>query len=186
MNAWPKVALLAMLLLFEASLLGCGYRMQATAKPAGLDITSLAIPVMETPSSMVDFEGIFTRVIRREFAGQSKVPIVSRDKAQMILIGRVLEVTTEPYRYSVEKTEVGAMTVQQETTQARWLRLVMEARLVERATGRVAWSHPYMEDKAVYTVTTDPLRNRYEKSKAIEAIAERLAERMVMMTLQRF
>ena len=74
------------ILLLVLSTSGCGYHLQATDRPmGGLQIDSLSIPLMASPSSSLGFEGYFTKVIRREFLSQSKIPFASKDKAAAVL-----------------------------------------------------------------------------------------------------
>ena len=47
---------------------------QATGKPMRISIPSMAIPLIESPSSDIGFEGDFTKVIRRQFVSHSQVP----------------------------------------------------------------------------------------------------------------
>ena len=85
----PYKALLLSLTILSLVLLasGCGYHFRPTGNPVGLQIESLAIPLMESTSSSLGFEGDFTRFIREEFASHAKFPLVSREEASTVLIG---------------------------------------------------------------------------------------------------
>jgi hypothetical protein len=58
--------------------------------------------------------------------------------------------------------------------------------LVERASGKVVWHDAAMEEKASFSVETDPLATRYHKQQALEKIARRLAKRIYLKTMERF
>jgi outer membrane lipopolysaccharide assembly protein LptE/RlpB len=79
------------LVLFFCSILaaGCGYNLQATGKPMRITISSMAIPLIESPSSDIGFEGDFTKMIRRQFVSHSQIPLVSKEMAAAVLIGKV-------------------------------------------------------------------------------------------------
>ncbi len=153
---------------------GCGYQFRSIGEPIGIEISSLAIPLMESSSSSLGFEGDFTKIIRDEFISHSKVPLVPRDEAAMVLIGKVVDIKTSPVSY------------QAEITQTRWLKIRLDAGLVDRATGKVIWRDKSMEEKAVFSVATDPLTNRYNQRKAMQTIAQRFAERLYLHTMERF
>ena len=115
--------LLSLILIFIVA--GCGYSLQATGQPAGMVISSLSIPMMTSPSTTLGFEGDFTRVIRREFVSHSQVPLVSKDRAGMILTGVVNKISTEPLSYRVGQDKF-------EVTTSRWLKIRLDAKLVDK------------------------------------------------------
>jgi hypothetical protein len=158
---------------------GCGYHLQATNEPKGIRIQSLAIPLMPSPSSSLGFEGDFTMMIRKEFASHSQIPLVSKDQAAFVLIGNVREIRTEPLSYKVTNDTF-------EVTSSRWLKIRLAAKLMNRTTGEVIWDDDAMEEKASFTVDSDPLKTRYNQRKAARRIAQLIAERIYLRTMERF
>ncbi len=165
---------------------GCGYHFQAEGEPVGVNIRSLAIPLMESTSSDLGFESEFTKAIRDEFISHASVPLVSSDKAEMVLIGKVYEIKTSPVTYDTTKTVVNGESTYHSVTDSRRLKIRLDCKLLERATNRVIWSEERMVEKARYVVTEDPLTNRYNREQALEEIAGRLADRIYMKTMERF
>ncbi|MBW1900850.1 MAG: hypothetical protein JRJ20_04365 [Deltaproteobacteria bacterium] len=169
-----------------ALLSGCGYHFVAEGEPVGINIRSLAIPLMESTSSDLGFESGFTKTIRDEFISHADVPLVSRDKAEMVLIGKIYEIRTRPLTYDITEDNVQGETTYYEVTDSRRLFIRLEVKLLERATGRIIWEEKGMEEKARYQVTEDPLTNRYNQQKALDEIAGRLADRIYLKTMERF
>jgi hypothetical protein len=169
-----------------AAVLGCDYHFRPTGQPLGIQIQSLAIPLMKSTSSFLGFEGDFTRTIREEFVSHAKVPLVPKDKAQLVLIGKVYEIKTEPLTYSLDQSTVQNRVVTHEVTSSRWLKIKMTAKLIENNTGQVIWEDKVMEEKATFSVGADPLVNRYNQRKAIREIAQILAKRIYSKTMERF
>ncbi len=167
---------------------GCGYHLRTMGEPEGLEIRSLAVPMVESCSSFLGFEADLTRIIRNEFISHAKVPLVSREDAAMVLIARVFEISTDPLSYKLtQDSSLGNATY--EVTDTRWLRVRMAAKLVDRSTGHVIWEDRSIREKAMYTVATDPpdpLITNYNKKKAVQKIAERLAKRIYLKTMERF
>jgi hypothetical protein len=177
---------LCLLLLFWA-ISGCGYHLQATDRPmGGLRIESLSIPLMSSPSSSLGFEGDFTEVIRREFVSHSKIPLASNDTAAAVLIGHVREIRTEPVAYITTQETIQGQTYNYDVTSSRWLIIKLDAKLLDRNTGNVVWADENMEEKATFSVSTDPLQTRYNQRKATETIAKLFAQRLYLMTMERF
>jgi hypothetical protein len=158
---------------------GCGYHLQDTRQPKGISIPSLAIPLMESPSSSLGFEGDFTMMIRQEFVSHSQVPLVSKDQAAVVMIGKVLDIKTEPLSYKITD---GTFQV----TNSRWLKIKLAAKLLDQTTGNVIWNDENMEEKASFTVSSDPLRTSYNQKRAAKRIAQLLAERIYLKTMERF
>ena len=165
---------------------GCGYHFVAEGEPVGINIRSLAIPLMESSSSDLGFESEFTKTIRDEFISHADVPLVSRDKAEMVLIGKIYEIRTRPLTYDITEDTVRGETTYYEVTDSRRLFIRLEVKLLERASGKIIWEEKGMEEKARYEVTDDPLTNRYNQQKALDEIAGRLADRIYLKTMERF
>ena len=158
---------------------GCGYSLQATGQPMRISIPSMAIPLMESPSSDIGFEGDFTKMIRREFVSHSQVPLVSKGKAAAVLIGKVTNIKTEPLSYRVTDNTF-------DVTSLRWLKIKLQAKLVDTKTGKIIWNDPNMEEKASFSVDSDPLKTQYNQRRATKKIAQLLAERIYLKTMERF
>lgn len=175
----PILKFQASILLAFLWLFGCGYQLQSTKQPKGICIPSLAIPLMGSPSSSLGFEGDFTMMIRKEFVSQSQIPLVSKEKAAFVLIGNVSDIRTEPLSYKVTDGTF-------ELTSSRWLRIRLAAKLVNSTTGEVIWNDETMDEKASFTVDSDPLKTRYNQRMAAKRIAQLLAERIYLRTMERF
>jgi len=139
----------------------------------------MAIPLMASPSSSLGFEGDFTMMIRKEFVSQSQIPLVSKNEAAFVLIGNVRDIKTEPLSYKVTNNTF-------EVTSSRWLKIRLAAKLLDRSTGKVIWDDESMEEKASFTVDSDPLVTRYNQRRAARRIAQLLAEKIYLRTMERF
>ena len=164
---------------FLIGLFGCGYHLQATNTPKGIQIPSLAIPMIPSPSSSLGFEADFTMMIRKAFISHSRIPLTSRNQAAFILLGEVRRIDTEPLSYRVSHDNFNA-------TSSRWLKITLAVKLMNRADGEIVWNDEAMEEKASFTVDSDPLRTRYNQRKAARRIAQLLAERIYLRTMERF
>lgn len=179
--------LLLCLTLFGGSLVaGCGYKFRPAGDPLGITIESLAIPLIESPSSEPGFEADFTRIIREEFISHARLPLAAADRAQALLSGRIVAIETDPLTYDYQDTAVKGYTTTYEVTKTRRMKIRLDVKLTDRTSGRVLWHETAMEEKASFAVGTDPLRNSYEQRQALEKIARRLAKRIYLKTMERF
>lgn len=165
---------------------GCGYQFRADGRPVGIEIQSLAIPMVTSTSSDLAFEPDFTRVIREEFISYGKISIVSQEKAQAVLTGHVYDIAIEPLAYRITQPSVGGRVVTHEVTKASRLRMKLDMKLIDRTTGRVIWHEKAMEEKASFNVGDDPLASRYNQRQALERISRQLAKRIFLKTMERF
>ena len=168
------------------TLTGCGYRLRADGRPVGLEIESLAIPLMTSTSSRIAFEPDFTRVIREEFISHANVPVLPRESAQMVLVGHVRNIQTDPLTYDLDPRTIHGHDVTYAVTDSRRLRVELDAKLLDRATGKTVWQANGLTDEARFEVSTDPLRTRYNQREALRRIAGRLAKRVYLKTMERF
>ncbi len=174
--AWSCVLLCVLLLLLSR----CGYKIQPVGRPVGIDIQSLAIPMFESTSSLAGFEGDFTRMIRQEFVSHSSVPLVSREASALVLLGRIHTIRTDPLGYSLDVSR------DYPVTSSRWLIMRLEAKLVDRSTGKIVWAEENLEEKTSFQVGGDPLVNRHNERQALEENGRRLAKRVYLKTMERF
>jgi hypothetical protein len=173
-------------LIFLLFISGCGYQVRTEGAPLGIEIKSLAIPTVTSKSTLLGFEGLFTKIIRDEFVSHASVPLVPREQAEFVLIGRISDIKTDPVSYRVQSTEVQGQSVSYAVTRSRRLRVELTAKMMERSTGKVVWEEERMVEKAFFQVGEDPLVNRYYEKRAVEQTASRLAERIFLKTAQRF
>lgn len=164
----------------------CSYHFQQTGKPSGLEIGSIAISMVKSPASTLGFEGTFTRVIREEFIDHSSLAVVPKEKADAVLEMRITRIGSNPLTYDVTQTTVQGRTVNYEVTSSRWLWVTMDARLIDRASGKVIWEQTEVKEKASYAVTSDPLETRYNRRLALGEIARNLARKAYAQTMERF
>jgi hypothetical protein len=177
---------LTVFLIFFAPLAGCGYHLRESGTPLGPQIESLAIPMMQSTASYPGFETTFTGIIRREFVSHARMPLVDSGRARAVLRGYVYDIRTDPLTYSLIRTEVHGRTTTHEVTSSRWLSLKLDAELIDAQTGETIWKNRGMEEKAAFRVSADPLKMRDNRQKALESVAERLAERIYQQTMERF
>jgi hypothetical protein len=92
---------------------------------------------------------------------------------------RLTSIKTEPLSYRVADNTF-------DVTTSRWLKIRLEAKLVDTKTGKVIWNDPNMEEKASFSVDSDPLKTQYNQRRATKKIAQLLAERIYLRTMERF
>lgn len=152
----------------------------------GIKMESIAIPMIESTSSDLGFEADFTRIIREEFIRNSKVPLISSEEAQTILSGRIYDIWTEPLGYDLNQQTVEGAVSTYAKTKSRILRVKVDMRFEDKATGKVIWRNENMEEKASYVVDRDPLVTQFNQKNALETIAKRLAKRIFLQAMERF
>lgn len=182
---FPFLGGMALLILWGACT-SCGYYFRATGEPLGIKLESLAIPMIESTSSEIGFEAAFTKMLRHKFIAQGKVPLVSVEKAQAVLTGRIYKIWTEPISYETTQQTVSGVVTNFEVTRSRRLRLTLDMRLTDTRTGKVIWHEEAMQEKAIFAVSEDPLETRYNQRLAEEYIARQLADRIFLKTMERF
>jgi hypothetical protein len=165
---------------------GCGYNFRAGGEPVGIEIESLAIPMVQSSSSEKGFEADFTAALRNKFISHGNVPLKNSDQADMVLNVEIYEIITQPLTFDTVQQSISGQAVTHETTSSRRLRLRLNASLTERATGKTVWSDSSMTEESSFDVTSDPLVNRKNQRDALLEIAELLSDRIFNRTMERF
>lgn len=164
----------------------CGYSFRVKGTPVSVSFESIAIPLFESTSTDRGLEAEFTEVIRNEFISRSTVPIVESERADAVISGRIFEIDTQTVTYNTVKQSIGGDTVSYETGGARKLVVRLSISITERATGKVIWQDDSMEEEANFNASEDPLQNRYNREQAIRVIAELMAKRIYLNTMERY
>ena len=125
-------------------------------------------------------------MIRKEFLTQSKIPFAPKGEAAAVLVGHVNKIWTEPIGYRTTSETIQGKTYNYEITNSRWLIIELDAKLMDRKTGKIVWSVNNMREKATYSVSSDPLKTQYNQRRATEKIAKLLAQRFYLKTMERF
>ncbi len=175
-----------LVLVAACSSAGCGYHFRADGRPVGIELESLAIPLVDSPSAEMGFESDFTRIIREEFISHASVPLVPLDQAQALLSGRIHTIQETPVSYDGQAVHVSGYKTTYEVTDVRRLRVRLAMRLTSRPDGKVIWHERDMEEEENYEIGTDPLQNRFNRREALRKIARSLARRVYLKTMERF
>ncbi|MBN1850891.1 MAG: hypothetical protein JW932_20165 [Deltaproteobacteria bacterium] len=176
--------LLTLFLSIPVILSGCGYSFQDQGESG--EITSIAIPLMTSTSTGKGFEADFTSIIRNEFISHARIPILSREEAQAVLIGHIHEIQRESVSFSREPFGVGDHLSYYETTNAALLRIKLDVHLKDRITGKTIWREKTMEERTRYDIGADPITDRFNQQQAILKVARALAKRLYLKTMERF
>ena len=176
----------ALMIALAGLVTGCGYHIRANGRPVGIEFSHLAIPLIESHASTLAFEADFTRILRQEFIRHAQVPLVSEERAQMVLSGTIYEITTSSLTYDTQEVSINGETRNYSVTTSRRLKIKLDMRLTERATGKIIWRDREMEEKARFSLGDGPLETRYNRRTALQTIARNLSKRIYLKTMERF
>jgi hypothetical protein len=165
---------------------GCGYHFRPAGRPIGIAPDSIAIPLFSSTSSFMGIEGEFTRIVREEFMRHSRVRIETKDKAQTLLSGRIYSIATEPLAYTITQQTIHGYLSTDEVTSSRTLKVRLDVKFIDTGTGSTIWHDSNLTGEAIYSVSADPLQNRYNQRQALISIARDLATRVYSRTMERF
>lgn len=167
-------------------LAGCGYHLRQSGRPLGLKIQSLAVPMVKSPASTLGFEGEFTKIIREEFISHSSLELVSRDKADAILMASVSRINTRAIGYDITRNTFQDHTINYQVTNKRRIWVRVDARLIDRKSGALVWQEKDIREQADFVVSQNPLETRYNRQLAVRSMARNVASRLFALTMERF
>ena len=181
-----RLALNSCSLLFICLMVGCGYHFRADGEPVGITLENLAIPLFTSTSTDIGIEANFTRVVREEFISHARVPLVPEERAQTVLIGKIIEIRTDPIGYDSKSFTINDRAGTFSVTTTRRLKIRLDVQLIDRTRGKVLWHDASMEERSSFQVETDPLATRFFQQQAVEKLARRAAKKMYQRTMERF
>jgi len=182
-----QVVLHSCFVLLVCVIAGCGYHFRADGKAVGVTLENLAIPLFTSTSTDIGFEAGFTRIIREEFISYARVPLVPEEGAHTVLIGRIVEIRTDPIGYDSRPFTVNGQSGTFPVTNTRRLKIRLDVQLIDRIQGKVIWHDPSIEERTSFQVeTNNPLATRFYQEQAVEKLARRAAKKIYQRTLERF
>jgi hypothetical protein len=149
-------------------------------------LENLAIPLFTSTSTDIGFEASFTRIVREEFISHAKVPLVPEERARTVLVGRIIEMRTDPIGYDARSFTLNNSSGTFSVTKTRRLRIRLDVQLIDRAQGKVIWHDASIEERSSFLVDTDPLATQFYQEQALEKLARRAAKKMYQRTMERF
>lgn len=154
---------------------GCGYHFEGMALMAPESVSTIAITVLENRTSESGIETVFTSDITYEFTRSKVLRVVGKDTADAVLSGTIMSLSEETIAY----------TASYDSAERRVI-ITLDLAL-ERADGNVIWSNKSLSDKEAFKVVpSDKLATEKNRRAAIEAMSERLAEKIHNRILQGF
>ena len=181
-----RYLLLVTIIALIAGSYACGYQLRSKGESVGINLKSIAIPLIGSNSSDMGFEADFTRIIRQEFISHAKMPVVAKAEADAVLTGEITEIDVTPLTYNMQSFASKGNDHNYEATSSRRLKIRLSFSLIKNESGKLIWHDSRMEEEASYKVSADPLANRYNKQQALMKIATLLSKRIYMKTMERF
>jgi hypothetical protein len=154
-------------LIFLLTAGGCGYHFSGAGPGPQPGLDRLAVPMFENLTGQPGLEAMFTTALRREFNARSSMKLVPSDEAQMILQGRITQLTT---------VDVAHRTADQ--TIESQLTVTLDVRCVSVADGSTLWRDPNMSYFQEYFQSQDPNVSSEDRRNALEYIARQMALRI--------
>ena len=164
----------AVVLMALMALDGCGYHLKGAGLTAPSGVQTIAVAILQNRTAESGIETVFTNDLVYEFTRSKILRVVDRDRADAVLSGTVMSmnVDTISHTASYESDE-------------RRVTITLDLAL-RRADGEIIWSDNALLDRHEYQVVSDKLATENNRRAAVEALSERVAERVHNRILQDF
>jgi outer membrane lipopolysaccharide assembly protein LptE/RlpB len=157
---------IVVLVLFTA-LSACGYHFKGAGLRAPDGVRTIAVTVLENRTSESGIERVFTNDLTFEFTRSKVLHVVDKDQADAVLSGTIKSKGEQTISH----------TASYDASERRVV-ITLDITLKSR-DGRILWSDAALSDREVFKVFPDDrLATDRSRREAIEAISERLAEKV--------
>jgi outer membrane lipopolysaccharide assembly protein LptE/RlpB len=166
-------ALLAVL----PTLAGCGYHVSGRADLLPKSVRTIAIPAWGNVTSRHKLSERLPAMLTREFIGRTRYQVVADPtQADAVLNGSVT--TILPYPTTFDPATGRASGGQ--------IMVLLQARLTERASGKVLFDRPQFEARQRYEISVDQVAYFEESNAALDRVAVEVARQLVSAILENF
>ena len=169
----PFFGLLASYLLLLASFFftGCGYQIAGRGAHIPEGVRTIAIPVFENKTLEPIVEEEFTPVVIREFLRDTRIEVVNRPQAGLVLRGSVTSYKESPLSFDQDQNVL------------EYRIIVITHLILVRQSSEILWERDITES-AEYRASSDVMSTRVAKLLALQEIARNLAQDAADRVLQ--
>lgn len=152
------------ILLLTLSLSACGYQLAGRGGHIPDEIKSVAIPVFENKTMEPVIEEEFTPMIIREFIKDSRIKVVDRTEADIVLNGNVNSYKESPLSFDQN----------QEVLEYR-ITVTTHLKITRQKINNIIWEKDIIKSSE-YKVSSNVMTTRTSKLLALKEIAKNLSE----------
>ena len=152
------------ILLLTLSLSACGYQLAGRGGHIHDEIKSVAIPVFENKTMEPVIEEEFTPMIIREFIKDSRIKVVDRTEADIVLNGNVNSYKESPLSFDQN----------QEVLEYR-ITVTTHLKITRQKINNIIWEKDIIKSSE-YKVSSNVMTTRTSKLLALKEIAKNLSE----------
>ncbi|HAS16970.1 MAG TPA: hypothetical protein DCR39_03555 [Nitrospiraceae bacterium] len=152
------------ILLLTLSLSACGYQLAGRGGHIPDEIKSVAIPVFENKTMEPVVEEEFTPMIIREFIKDSRIKVVDRTEADIVLNGNVNSYKESPLSFDQN----------QEVLEYR-ITVTTHLKITRQKINNIIWEKDIIKSSE-YKVSSNVMTTRTSKLLALKEIAKNLSE----------
>ena len=158
-------------------LVSCGYKVAGKADLLPKHLHTIAIPAFSNVTMSYKLTDRLPNALAREFIARTRYQVIADvNEADMVLTGGVANVIAYPSTFDPLTGRAAGVQVQ----------VVMQITLRERATGKVLYSHPALDFRERYEISTDPQAYFDESAPAFERLSHGVARNVVSAILEMF
>lgn len=155
----------------------CGYHVSGHADTIPAKVKVIAIPPFNNLTIRYHLSEQLPGAITREFISRTRYQIVpDENQADAVLRGAVINYVAFPYIADQQTGRAAGVQVS----------VVLNISLVERATGKVLFSRPYLEFRNRYEISNDEINYFDESQTAMDRVAREVARSVVSAILESF
>lgn len=166
-----------LVVLLATALSSCGYRVAGKTDILPPTLKTVAIPAFGNSTVRYKLTDLMPEAFAREFIQHTRYKVVTDPgRADMVLTGSIVTYAFNPTIFDpiAQRANVAD------------LRVTIQVKLTERATGRVLYDRPLMEVKESYQISRDAAQYFEESDPALRRASERVAQQVVTSILENF
>jgi hypothetical protein len=168
---------LSLVVFAVAVLAGCGYHVGGHANLLPKTIKTIAVPAFGNSTPNYRLPVLISADVTRELISRTRYKIVADpNQADAILVGTMTTFASYPIIF--DQLSGRATGVQAVVT--------LQVTLRDRESGKVLFSRPSLEFRAVYEIATDPQQYFDESGTAIQRLSRDVARSVVTAILENF
>lgn len=164
----------AVALVVIVAVAACGYQMKGAGLSPPAGVGTVSVSVLENRTSESGIETFFTSDLAYEFTRSKVLRVVDKKTADAVLSGTIESMGVETISHTASYS-----------SGERRVTITLNLTLKSRG-GKVLWSDTAVSDQEAFEVSGNKLVTEKNRRTAIEAISERLAEKVHNRILRDF
>lgn len=159
---------------FLVLLAGCGYSFVTSSNNSGTKTPVVSVSVKDSVSTIPELSWFLADQLKTGLMRNYGFRIGEKNQSDYSLDIEVIKISRESSGYTTKGVIVNQKEYPYPLLATAYVSMFFSIKLYDLRNNQILWAEPRLQEKELYQISEDPLKNNYNLKQAISKISERL------------